>query len=120
MNRGPDGYRRYVEPWPDGGIGAFPSAVVAVVKGLRLRPLAWVNGLHERARTNLRHFRLATVHLMFGDGMVGYAKGAPYAGIIAAAGGEAVPEAWIEQLAVGGRIVAPTRGRTTDGSTGAS
>ena len=68
-----------------------------------------LRGLHERARANLRHFRLATVHLMLGDGMVGYAKGAPYAGIIAAAGGEAVPEAWTEQLAVGGRIVAPTQ-----------
>ena len=68
-----------------------------------------LRGLHEKARTNLRHFRLATVHLLFGDGMVGYPKGAPYAGIIAAAGGEAVPEAWIAQLAEGGRIVAPTR-----------
>jgi protein-L-isoaspartate(D-aspartate) O-methyltransferase len=48
------------------------------------------------------------VHLLLGDGMVGYAKGAPYAGIIAAAGGEAIPQAWIDQLAVGGRIVAPT------------
>ncbi|SEJ29964.1 MULTISPECIES: protein-L-isoaspartate(D-aspartate) O-methyltransferase [unclassified Variovorax] len=67
-----------------------------------------LRGLHERARLNLRPFRLATVHLMLGDGMIGYAKGAPYAGIIAAAGGEAVPEAWIAQLAVGGRIVAPT------------
>ena len=67
-----------------------------------------LRGLHERARTNIRPFRLATLHLLLGDGMVGYAKGAPYAGIIAAAGGEAVPEAWIEQLAVGGRIVAPT------------
>lgn len=67
-----------------------------------------LRGLHERARLNLRPFRLATVHLMLGDGMIGYAKGAPYAGIIAAAGGEAVPQAWIDQLAVGGRIVAPT------------
>ncbi|MDO9406540.1 MAG: protein-L-isoaspartate(D-aspartate) O-methyltransferase [Polaromonas sp.] len=67
-----------------------------------------LRGLHERARSNLRPFRLATVHLMLGDGMIGYAKGAPYAGIIAAAGGEAVPDAWIAQLAVGGRIVAPT------------
>jgi len=32
---------------------------------------------------------------------------APYFGIIAAAGGEAIPQAWIDQLAVGGRIVAP-------------
>ena len=47
------------------------------------------------------------MHLILGDGMVGFAKGAPYAGIIVAAGGEAVPEAWIDQLAHGGRIVAP-------------
>jgi protein-L-isoaspartate(D-aspartate) O-methyltransferase len=66
-----------------------------------------LRGLHEKARENLRHFRLPNVHLLFGDGMVGYAKGAPYAGIIAAAGGDAVPEAWVQQLAIGGRIVAP-------------
>ena len=47
------------------------------------------------------------MHLILGDGMAGFAKGAPYAGIIAAAGGEAVPDAWIEQLAYGGRLVAP-------------
>lgn len=72
-----------------------------------------LRGLHERARANLRHFRLATVHLLLGDGMLGFPKGAPYAGIIAAAGGDAVPQTWIDQLAVGGRIVAPTR--TADG-----
>lgn len=66
-----------------------------------------LRGLHEKARENLRPMRLANVHLLFGDGMQGYAKGAPYAGIIAAAGGEAVPAAWIEQLAVGARLVAP-------------
>jgi len=47
------------------------------------------------------------VHLLFGDGMQGYAKGAPYVGIIAAAGGEAIPACWLNQLAVGGRLVAP-------------
>ena len=39
--------------------------------------------------------------------MQGYAKGAPYAAIISAAGGDAVPQAWVDQLAVGGRLVAP-------------
>ena len=67
-----------------------------------------LRGLHDRARENLRTFRLANVHLLFGDGMAGFAKGAPYAGIIAAAGGDAVPQAWMDQLAIGGRIVAPT------------
>jgi protein-L-isoaspartate(D-aspartate) O-methyltransferase len=66
-----------------------------------------LRGLHDRARENLRTFRLANVHLLFGDGMAGFPKGAPYAGIIAAAGGEAVPAAWTDQLAEGGRIVAP-------------
>ncbi len=66
-----------------------------------------LRGLHDKARDNLRHLRLANVHLLFGDGMVGYAKGAPYAGIIAAAGGEAIPQCWIDQLAVGARLVAP-------------
>ncbi len=66
-----------------------------------------LRGLHDKARENLRAFRLPNVHLLFGDGMAGYARGAPYAAIIAAAGGEAIPPAWVEQLAVGGRLVAP-------------
>ena len=66
-----------------------------------------LRGLHDKARDNLRHLRLANVHLLFGDGMAGYARGAPYAGIIAAAGGESLPECWLDQLAVGGRLVAP-------------
>ena len=66
-----------------------------------------LRGLHDKARENLRPLRLSNVHLLFGDGMIGYAKGAPYAAIISAAGGEAIPAAWIDQLAVGGRLVAP-------------
>ena len=67
-----------------------------------------LKGLHEKARDNLRPMRLHNVHLILGDGMLGYPKGAPYAGIISAAGGEHVPASWLEQLAVGGRLVAPT------------
>lgn len=66
-----------------------------------------IKGLYERARENLRPLRLANLHVLFGDGMKGYASGAPYAGIIAAAGGDNVPGAWISQLAEGGRLVAP-------------
>ena len=90
------------------GTGCGYQATVLSHIATEVYSIERLRGLHEKARTNLRHFRLATVHLLFGDGMVGYPKGAPYAGIIAAAGGEAVPEAWIAQLAVGGRIVAPT------------
>jgi len=51
--------------------------------------------------------RLPNLHLIFGDGMQGYVAGAPYAGIIAAAGGDNIPEEWIDQLDTGGRLVAP-------------
>ena len=66
-----------------------------------------LRGLHDKAIENLRFLRLPNVHLLFGDGMPGYARGAPYAAIIAAAGGAAIPTAWTDQLAVGGRLVAP-------------
>ena len=90
------------------GTGCGYQATVLSHVASEVYSIERLRGLHERARTNIRPFRLATLHLLLGDGMIGYAKGAPYAGIIAAAGGEAVPDAWIEQLAVGGRIVAPT------------
>lgn len=66
-----------------------------------------LKGLHEKARENLRPLRLPNVHLILGDGMLGFPSGAPYAGIMAAAGGLDLPGAWLEQLAVGGRLVAP-------------
>ena len=66
-----------------------------------------LRSLHDKAIENLRFLRLPNVHLLFGDGIPGYARGAPYAAIIAAAGGVAIPQAWTDQLAVGGRLVAP-------------
>jgi protein-L-isoaspartate(D-aspartate) O-methyltransferase len=66
-----------------------------------------LRGLHEKARENLRPMRLPNVHLILGDGMLGYPRGAPFEAIISAAGGEALPATWLEQLAVGGRLVAP-------------
>ncbi len=66
-----------------------------------------LRGLYEKALVNVRHLAAPNLHLLLGDGMLGWHKGAPYAGMIAAAGGEAIPADWVEQLAVGGRIVAP-------------
>jgi len=89
------------------GTGCGYQAAVLSHVATEVYSIERLRGLHERARENLRSFRLPNVHLLFGDGVQGYAKGAPYAGIIAAAGGEAVPPQWTDQLAEGGRIVAP-------------
>lgn len=90
------------------GTGCGYQAAVLSHVATEVYSIERLRGLHDKARENLRHFRLANVHLIFGDGMLGYPKGAPYAGIISAAGGDAVPQAWLDQLAVGGRLVAPT------------
>ena len=67
----------------------------------RLRPL------HDKARLHLHGWRQGDVRLVHGDGRLGHAPWAPYDHIVAAAGGDALPPAWLEQLAVGGRLVAP-------------
>jgi len=90
------------------GTGCGYQAAVLSLLASEVYSIERLRGLHDKARENLRPFRIANVHLLFGDGMLGYAKGAPYAAIVAAAGGDHVPDAWIDQLAVGGRIVAPT------------
>jgi protein-L-isoaspartate(D-aspartate) O-methyltransferase len=84
----------------------YASAVLsrlfgAVISIERVRPL------HELARQNLRPLRLPNVRLVFGDGFEGVAREAPFDAIVAAAAGEAIPRAWIEQLKPGGCVVAP-------------
>ncbi|MEI8157790.1 MAG: protein-L-isoaspartate(D-aspartate) O-methyltransferase [Burkholderiales bacterium] len=98
------------------GTGCGYQAAVLSLLATEVYSIERLRGLHDKARENLRHLRLANLHLLFGDGMEGYAKGAPYAAIIAAAGGEAVPQAWVDQLAMGGRLVAPV---ITAGAAGA-
>lgn len=44
--------------------------------------------------------------------MLGLPQAAPFDGIILAAAGLDVPQALLEQLAIGGRLVAPVGGRT--------
>ncbi len=69
----------------------------------RLRPL------HEKARDNLAATERGNVRLVYGDGRHGHPPNAPYDAIVCAAGGDDVPPDWLEQLAVGGRLVAPMR-----------
>ena len=89
------------------GTGCAYQAAVLSHLATEVYSMERLRGLHDKARDNLRPLRLANVHLLFGDGMAGFPKGAPYAAIVSAAGGSTVPAAWCEQLAVGGRLVAP-------------
>lgn len=85
----------------------YQAAVLAelsrqVVSIERLRPL------HDKARLNLGKLRSTSqIRLIYGDGRLGYSQAAPFDSIIAAAGGDDLPPAWLAQLAAGGRLIAP-------------
>lgn len=84
----------------------YAAAVLAHVVG-DVVSIERVRALHERARDNLRALRLPNLRLVFGDGSGGVPQAAPYDAIVAAAAGDAIPSAWVDQLKLRGRIVAP-------------
>ena len=63
--------------------------------------------LAERAAETLAALGAGNVHVVEGDGTLGWPEHAPYDAIVVAAGGERIPEALTEQLAEGGRLVIP-------------
>ena len=73
-----------------------------------------VRWLHELAKTHIRPFRVPNLRLVFGDGSIGVAAGAPYDAIISAAAADRIADEWIMQLQVGGRLVAPVKSATSD------
>jgi protein-L-isoaspartate(D-aspartate) O-methyltransferase len=74
-----------------------------------------IKPLYERAKTNLRPLRIPNIRLHYGDGRIGLPAVAPFDAIVIAAAGLDVPQALLEQLAIGGRLVAPVG--TQDGQT---
>ncbi|MGN4151226.1 protein-L-isoaspartate(D-aspartate) O-methyltransferase [Burkholderia gladioli] len=66
-----------------------------------------VKPLFERAKRNLRPLRVPNIRLHYGDGRLGLPSAAPFDAIVIAAAGLDVPQALLEQLTVGGRLVAP-------------
>ncbi len=66
-----------------------------------------IKPLYERAKLNLRPLRVPNIRLHYGDGRVGLPAAAPFDAIVIAAAGLDVPQALLDQLAVGGRLVAP-------------
>lgn len=63
--------------------------------------------LAHQASVRLKELNYENVHVLCGDGTLGWPEHAPYDGIVVAAGGPEAPRSLIEQLAVGGRLVIP-------------
>jgi protein-L-isoaspartate(D-aspartate) O-methyltransferase len=91
------------------GTGCGYQAAVLAQVAERTFSVERLLGLHDRASRQLAALQPAGITLVYGDGRLGHAPAAPYDGIIAAAGGRDLPNAWLEQLARGGRLVAPVQ-----------
>jgi protein-L-isoaspartate(D-aspartate) O-methyltransferase len=63
--------------------------------------------LAERARNTLAELGYANVHAKAGNGYLGWPEHAPFDAILVTAAPDQVPQALVDQLALGGRMVVP-------------
>ncbi len=89
------------------GTGCGYQAALLAGMSRQLISIERLKPLHDKAIENLAALRRQNIRLVYGDGRLGHAPNAPYDSIVAAAGGEDIPPAWLAQLAPGGRLVAP-------------
>lgn len=89
------------------GTGCGYQAAVLSFVAKEVYSIERIKPLHELAKTNLRPLRISNLRLQYGDGMLGLPQVAPFDGIILAAAGLEVPQALLEQLAIGAHLVAP-------------
>ena len=89
------------------GTGCGYQAAVLSGVAQEVYSIERIRALHDFARDRLRPLRLTRVRLALGDGMLGLPSAAPFDAIVVAAAGMAIPDALAEQLAIGGRLVAP-------------
>ncbi len=84
----------------------YQAAVLAQVVG-EVYSIERIRALHERARDNLRALRVPNLRLVYGDGLLGLPSAAPFDAMLIAAAGDALPDALLDQLKIGGRVLAP-------------
>lgn len=93
------------------GAGCGYQAAVLAHVAREVHTIERIHGLYEMARANLQKLRCpGRLRVVFGDGMVGLPGSAPFDAIIVAAAGLKIPQTLLEQLAVGGRLIAPEGG----------
>lgn len=90
-------------------IGAGSGYAAAVLSRIarEVRAVERHEVLARRARERMERLGYSNVHIMHGDGTLGWPEHAPYDAIVVAAGGPEVPRALLDQLAEGGRLVIP-------------
>ncbi len=100
---GLSGHERILEIGTGSG---YQTAILAKL-AKRIYTVERINSLAAKARKILDQLNLYNVNIKLGDGTIGWPEQAPFDGILVAAGGPDFPEAYLQQLDIGGRLVMP-------------
>jgi protein-L-isoaspartate(D-aspartate) O-methyltransferase len=87
------------------GCGYQTAVLAPLVK--QIYTVERIRELQRKAKQRLRDLDIYNVQFRPGDGWEGWAKYAPYDGILVAAAAPELPEKLLEQLAPGGRLIMP-------------
>jgi len=87
------------------GSGYQTAVLSRLVK--RVYSIERIAVLAGRARRILDQLQMSNINIKVGDGTMGWKDQAPFAGILVAAGSPDVPEKYLEQLEIGGKLVLP-------------
>ncbi|HEY5459578.1 MAG TPA: protein-L-isoaspartate(D-aspartate) O-methyltransferase [Sphingomicrobium sp.] len=89
-----------------GAGSGYAAAVIGQIAG-EIVAIERHHELVELARQRMKRLGYGNVQIFEGDGTLGWPLEAPFDAIVAAASGSHVPQSWIAQLKLGGRIVMP-------------
>jgi protein-L-isoaspartate(D-aspartate) O-methyltransferase len=89
------------------GTGSGYQAAVLAHLVARVHSIEIVRPLGERAAELLRELGYANVDVRIGDGYLGWPEAAPFDAIVVTAAPDKMPQPLIDQLAPGGRLIAP-------------
>ena len=89
------------------GTGCGYQTAVLAQMGANVSSIERHKELCKTANSNLKKLGYTNITLYWGDGYKGIPANAPFDGILVTCGAEKVPEALLQQLAVGGKMVIP-------------
>jgi protein-L-isoaspartate(D-aspartate) O-methyltransferase len=93
------------------GTGSGYQAAILASVAKTVHSVEMLPELSDRAARILGELDFHNIHLHVGDGSQGWPKAAPYQGILVTAAAPKPPQALLDQLADGGRLVIPVGGR---------
>ena len=93
------------------GTGSGYQAAVLGLLARQVFSLERISALARQARRTLDACGFARVNVRVTDGTFGWDEEAPFDGIMVTAGAPAVPQPYLKQLAIGGRLVIPVGDR---------